>query len=536
SILVLKSTLQQCRKNIITDFISDKVLESNLYYATSDLGKILRKFNSIIQEGKDTLLKIETDDAHIVCFDVSVCCRGNIAYFNRLGEILDYSDAPGVVMSYLLSCDLLKWNIPIFDVSEIVTSKLEKIEPISLLTNHIGKDQDEFSIASSSKSTDISLSLEIMNVESLDDKSKSSEIIEESKIQGHTSSVNDKPEISPDLLANNKPKSSNKEVNIQLESYPPEFLKNLTDDKKQNQACRCLRDGFKFSSEQVGVLIPNQRSGKNKTINLVEGNCRIAITKLPKSLEEEIIKEKAKRILQNRYRFSEDQVNALFTIPKTKVDIVQLPQIKPQQILQDKLSIRDIRAEAYALALSAKNVNADLLRLTHLCRELRNLNALLEIIESVNRKKAEAKRIDYLDEFTLELVKERLDVYDIKTLPDCQALADIIVIFCIRPAELKTFCAISSRRMGNPGKPEVKWFNKFLKDYDLIPKYLRKFGAVYSTVAHKAKNMTHAYTIARECLYHSSDNHTSSVQNYIVVNYRKRGILYKQVRRFHIYD
>ncbi|CAG8801150.1 13163_t:CDS:1, partial [Racocetra fulgida] len=96
------------------------------------------------------------------------------------------------------------------------------------------------------------------------------------------------------------------------------FLENLTDDRKRNQARRRLRDGFKFSSEQVGVLIPNQRSGKNKTINLVEGNCRIAITKPPKSLEEEIVGEKAKRILQNRYGFSEDQVNALFTIPKNE--------------------------------------------------------------------------------------------------------------------------------------------------------------------------------------------------------------------------
>ena len=65
-------------------------------------------------------------------------------------------------------------------------------------------------------------------------------------------------------------------------NIPQNFLKNLTDDRKRNQARRRLRDGFKFSSEQIGALIPNQRSGKNKTINLVEGNCRIAITKPPK--------------------------------------------------------------------------------------------------------------------------------------------------------------------------------------------------------------------------------------------------------------
>ncbi|CAG8541018.1 7297_t:CDS:2 [Cetraspora pellucida] len=132
-------------------------------------------------------------------------------------------------------------------------------------------------------------------------------------------------------------------------------------------------------------------------------NCRIAITKPPKSLEEEIIRKKAKQILQNRYEFSEDQVNALFTILKNKsrhsittsdknVNIVITNQLSKemeketirnmaQQILRDKLSIRDVRAEAYALALSAKNANAGLSCLTHLHRELRNLNALLEIIE-----------------------------------------------------------------------------------------------------------------------------------------------------------
>src|SRR6185369_10977821 len=101
-----------------------------------------------------------------------------------------------------------------------------------------------------------------------------------------------------------------------LSKYTSEFLENLTDDRKRNQARQRLRDGFKFSSEQVGVLIPNQRGGKNKTINLVEGNCRIAVTKPPKSLEEEIVREITKRILRNRYGFSEDQVDALFSIQK----------------------------------------------------------------------------------------------------------------------------------------------------------------------------------------------------------------------------
>ena len=44
----------------------------------------------------------------------------------------------------------------------------------------------------------------------------------------------------------------------------------------------------------------------------------IAIISPQKSLEEEIIREITKRILQNRYGFSEDQVNALFTTQKNR--------------------------------------------------------------------------------------------------------------------------------------------------------------------------------------------------------------------------
>ncbi|CAG8797601.1 27234_t:CDS:2, partial [Dentiscutata erythropus] len=133
-------------------------------------------------------------------------------------------------------------------------------------------------------------------------------------------------------------------------------------------ARRRLQDGFKFSNEQIGVLIPNQRSGKNKTINIVEGNCRIVLASPPKNLEEEIIREKAKQILQNRYGFSEDQEETIREMARW--------------LLQDKLSIRDVRAEAYALALSAKNANAGSSCLTCLRRELKNLGTPFQIIEA----------------------------------------------------------------------------------------------------------------------------------------------------------
>ncbi|CAG8509883.1 3599_t:CDS:2 [Dentiscutata erythropus] len=234
---------------------------------------------------------------------------------------------------------------------------------------------------------------------------------------------------------------------------------------------------------------------KAKIINVIEGSCKIAIASPPKDLEEEIIREITKQILQNRYGFSEDQVNALFLIQKNRsshsvtildknVNIVI--SNKPskgieeetigdmtQRILRDKLSIRDVRAKAYALALSAKNANIGSSRLTCLRRELRNLNASLEIIEatkfpditedankiqSVNRKKAKTKRINYPDKFTLESVKERLDAYDLKTLPNYWALADVMVMLCIHPAELTTLCITNAGVTGyakNRGQPDI---------------------------------------------------------------------------------
>src|SRR3954469_18159398 len=64
----------------------------------------------MVTSNQDAPLKIDIGDSRIVCFDVSARCRDNIAYFDRLGEILDHSDASGVVIAYLLSCDLSKFK------------------------------------------------------------------------------------------------------------------------------------------------------------------------------------------------------------------------------------------------------------------------------------------------------------------------------------------------------------------------------------------------------------------------------------------
>ncbi|CAG8644288.1 6982_t:CDS:2, partial [Paraglomus brasilianum] len=125
-------------------------------------------------------------------------------------DIEEFSDAPQAKISTNASTD-----IPVFNVPEIAIPKPEKKITEPLITDYIEKDQPEYSVASSSGSTDISLSPEIMNVDPIDDKPKSPEIIE---------LVNYEPEISPDLSANDELKSSNEEVNTQSKTYPPGYI------------------------------------------------------------------------------------------------------------------------------------------------------------------------------------------------------------------------------------------------------------------------------------------------------------------------
>jgi hypothetical protein len=271
-----------------------------------------------------------------------------------------------------------------------------------------------------------------------------------------------------------------------------------------------------------------------------------------------------------------------------------------QRIAQDNLSEKDAESIAKALAESASNDSAGLSRLTRLRREMRNLGVsekiisatlIPEITRSANKiqkersEQRENEGIDFPDHFSLESVKERLDSYDISNTPNIQALADVTIMLCIRPAKIKTLHifnggvtgyaknrgqqdiprvfrslekneerasqlltwiqeAISSRQLRDPGVPGVKWFNTFLKNNrflpetgkPLLPRYLRKLGAVFAVVAHGAKNLSEAMTIASEALRHSPDNHASLAKNYTIVNYRKRGQPYDQAKAIKIFD
>ena len=103
---------------------------------------------------------------------------------------------------------------------------------------------------------------------------------------------------------------------------------------------------------------------------------------------------------------------------------------------------------------------------------------------------------------------------------------------------------ISSGQLRDPGKPGSIYLSSFLKKDEFIPKpykpllpsSLRKLGSVFAVVAHSAKNLSEAKSIASQALRHSPDSHTSPSDRYTIVNFRRRGQPYDQAKPFWISD
>lgn len=148
-------------------------------------------------------------------------------------------------------------EIPVFNDPEIVAPPdPEKIDSIPLATEHIKKAKDsspapianmtqdlfdsitdKSPVVSSSKSTDISLPPEIVDIEVVDDNPKSPEIIE---------SVSDELEISPDLPVKDEPKTGN-EASFQQISYPPRYqTRDQQELRLREKAIKLGEDPDKF--------------------------------------------------------------------------------------------------------------------------------------------------------------------------------------------------------------------------------------------------------------------------------------------------
>ncbi|CAG8629074.1 16714_t:CDS:2 [Cetraspora pellucida] len=251
----------------------------------------------------------------------------------------------------------------------------------------------------------------------------------------------------------------------------------MIDKEKRCQACNHLQKGYEFSKEQAFALISHERieRSKSQVISKKEEDVNICLVS-DITLEEKTIKQTA------------------------------------QCIMKDKLSEKDALKRIMTLQCSEKIISTTLNSEEH-------------------SEQRENEGIDFLDHFSLESVKERLNKYDISNISDKQALADIMIMLCIRLAEIKNLSLekneeqakqlltwiqdnICSEQLKDPGKLGSIYLSTFLKKDKFIPEN----GTVFTSVAHRSKNASKANTYASETLQHSLDNHASSSKRYIIIN------------------
>ncbi|GBB88944.1 hypothetical protein RclHR1_15570004 [Rhizophagus clarus] len=152
---------------------------------------------------------------------------------------------------------------------------------------------------------------------------------------------------------------------------------------------------YNFSEEQVFALIPKLTAGQKKG----------AVPNTPNTTPEAELEP--------------DAVNACQILQKETIrDLAQC-------IIWDNLSEAEVKVIAKALAESDSNASA-------------NITCSANKIQKERSKQYEDEGIDYLDHFSLELVKERLDMYDISKTPGLQALANVTIMLCIRLVKIKT--------------------------------------------------------------------------------------------------
>ncbi|RHZ47838.1 hypothetical protein Glove_566g31 [Diversispora epigaea] len=275
--------------------------------------------------------------------------------------------------------------------------------------------------------------------------------------------------------------------------------------------------------------------------------------------------------------YSEERVRALIPFQKSGRHTPKVNSIKDlaQSILKNSnISCMEINEDASHIAyLEDKETTIDIARssqLSYLRRELHKNGTSDEVIDAtkdryiteesnrlqkMRRKILTHQKLDSPDHFTPEVILERLQGYRISDSPTEQALADIITMLCMRPAEVTTLRIANGHVMGyakgrgidkgeprkfrsmekdekracelftwiqkaiangvlrDPGIPGIKWFNSFLKPYGIKPSDLRELGANYTAMIHEPENPGQRLNIMREALRHNP-RYVSPVKHY----------------------
>ncbi|RIA91859.1 hypothetical protein C1645_821404 [Glomus cerebriforme] len=168
-------------------------------------------------------------------------------------------------------------------------------------------------------------------------------------------------------------------------------------------------------------------------------------------LTDKLKRDKGRQRFQKGYNFSREQ--AFVLVPNQRI-------------------CRKVKVIAKALTVTSSNPVATTSRLSRLRRELREFNAPEKIIsvtlddkttcvsnkiQKERRVQRENEGIDFPDHFSLESVKEKLDLYDVSKTPDVQVLADVMIMLCIRPAKIKDLRISNGKRDEERAKLLLTW-------------------------------------------------------------------------------
>ncbi|RIA98846.1 hypothetical protein C1645_812336 [Glomus cerebriforme] len=220
---------------------------------------------------------------------------------------------------------------------------------------------------------------------------------------------------------------------------------------------------------------------------------------------------------------------------------------------------RDVKAISKTLVKTASGPVTGLNYLSRLQRKLENFNALKKIISAtkipeitkesnkIQKKRSEQcknERIDFSDHFSLELVKKRLNKYNISNISNKQILADVMIMLCIHPAEIKNLHIFNGNVTGYAKNRRAQDIPQVFRSLEKNEKRARQLliwiqeaissrqlkdpekpgsvylKAIFAIIAHDAKNLSETMTIANETLHHNSNNHTFPAKNYTIQNIR----------------
>ncbi|RIA79495.1 hypothetical protein C1645_840550 [Glomus cerebriforme] len=493
----------------LSEYILKYLFSPELVYSTSDLGKILGKFNSAIQEPKLIIMnemEMASGEWHKANDHLkSLITEDYVSIERKELKFQEYGHYPRFMVLRWKPCKISPTKMKYMDNGEkalpnnIFGKKLSEKNITECKQVRVEVEQAKVPIASTSRTSETSNLSESNNllrpVVEKSARQQREERLRKWAIDHEVIKFARENKMDPNDLFY----MTRRERLISEEIYLQEFKDvrkpwtHIYDDKEWQKNISIFQENENELNIEMSIEeLSNHALALN--ILLTDKVKRDQLTAGPK---------KGKAVSHN----TSHTPNVLQEEESVEGGIVNVCQISQketirdlaQRIIRDNLSEAAVKVIAKALAESASNASA-------------NITRSANKIQKGCSKQCEDEGIHYLDYFSLESVKERLDV--VTGYAKNWGQQDIPQVF--RSLEKDEEWA----------KQLLVWIQEAISSGQLRDP--RKPGVVFAVATYCAKNLSKAGTISNEALHHSSDNHASPSKRYTIVNYQKRGEPYNQ--------